>query len=31
MIKSLKDAGDEKKENMVKSISKNLNKIKKNG
>ena len=29
MIKSLKDAGDEKKENMVKSINKNLNKIKK--
>ena len=29
MIKRLKDAGDEKNENMVKSINKNLNKMKK--
>ena len=29
MIRILKDAGDEKDKNMVKSISKNLNKIKK--
>ena len=27
MIRILKDAGDEKDKNMVKSISKNLNKI----
>ena len=31
MIKRWKDAGDEKNENMVKSINKNLNKMKKNG
>ena len=29
MIKRLKDAGDGKNENMVKSINKNLNKMKK--
>ena len=29
LIKRLKDAGDEKNENMVKSINKNLNKMKK--
>ena len=29
MIKRLKDAGDEKNKNMVKSIRKNLNKMKK--
>ena len=29
MIKRLKDAGDEKKENMVKSINKNLKKMEK--
>ena len=30
MIKRLRDAGDEKNKNMVKSICKNLNKMKKN-